>query len=354
MSTDLQPRVDAAHTGPKPQAKTRDPFFDNAKYLLIVLVVIGHNWVPAIDNFHIVKAAYMFVYAFHIPAFVLLCGYFSRSFEGRPAQWRKLATTVLVPYLIFQTAYAAVTAYTSDHPFNLHFSSPIYVCWFLLALFVWRASTPLLRSLPHPILISIIVSLAAGVTVVSTGFAFSRALQLLPFFTIGLFLQPRHFQLLRRTWVRLVAAGVLVVAFIAARLLAPDFDIRWLDRQLDAHALGVSVPIDLLFNLGLGIVALVLIAAVFALIPARHTWFSGLGVFTMYPFLLHGMVVRLLQDLDVHTNLINQGIWGMVPITLGAILLALLLTTPPVRYLTGWAVEPATLLQSRRKRAQAL
>ena len=86
----------------------RDPFLDNAKFLLIVLVVIGHNWVPALDDSRFVKAAYMVVYSFHVPAFVLLCGYFSRGFEGRRDQWRKLVTTVLVPYLIFQTAYSAI------------------------------------------------------------------------------------------------------------------------------------------------------------------------------------------------------------------------------------------------------
>lgn len=30
----------------RPAHPARDPFFDNAKFLLIVLVVVGHNWYP--------------------------------------------------------------------------------------------------------------------------------------------------------------------------------------------------------------------------------------------------------------------------------------------------------------------
>lgn len=327
----------------------RDPFLDNAKFLLIVLVVIGHNWVPALDDSRVVKAAYMVVYSFHVPAFVLLCGYFSRGFEGRRDQWRKLVTTVLVPYLIFQTAYAAVSAWVADEPFTLHVSSPIYVCWFLLALFFWRASAPLLKSLPHPILLSVLVSLVAGVTVVDTGFALSRTLQLLPFFTIGLFLEPRHFALLRQRWVRVAAVPVLVVAALTAFAVAPVFDVRWLDREWSADALGVTLPVDLAFALCIHLVTAVMIVAVLALMPRSRSWLTALGAVTMYPFLLHGLVVRTVQHLGVHSFLIEQGALGIAAITAGAIVLPFLLATPWVRAATRWAVEPGSIhLHGRR------
>jgi fucose 4-O-acetylase-like acetyltransferase len=329
----------------------RDPFFDNAKFLLIMLVVIGHNWVPALDNFHTVKAAYIFVYAFHIPAFVLLSGYFSRSFEGRPKQWRKLLLTVFLPYLIFQTAYAAVTAYTTDKPFNLNFASPIYVCWFLLALFVWRAATPLLRSVPHVVPLAIAVSLLAGITVSDTHFALGRVLQLLPWFVIGLKLRPQHFQLLRKTWIRITSTVVLVLALASAYLCAPWVNVRWLDRQLGFKALGVSPIEDLLYALALDIITAVLVIAVLAVIPCRASLLSRLGVFTMYPFLLHGLVVRLLQHYGLHGYLLDRGLLGALTVTLGAIALAFLLTTPPVRVATSWAVEPSKLIKRLRPHA---
>ncbi|RIX28273.1 acyltransferase family protein [Amnibacterium setariae] len=327
----------------------RDPFLDNAKFLLIVLVVIGHDWYPAIDDFQAVKALYMVVYAFHVPAFVLLSGYFSRGFEGRPDQWRKLVLTVLVPYLVFQTAYAAVSSWAADKPFQLHFSGPIYVTWFLLALFVWRASAPLLRSLPRPILLSTAVSLVATVTITDTGFALARVLQLLPWFVIGLSLKPEHIAALRARGVRLAAGAVLVTAGVVAWFLAPAFDVRWLDRQWDAAELGVSLPVDLVLAAGIDLVTAVMVVAALALVPRRRSWLTALGAFTMYPFLLHGLVVRVAQSAGVHDYLIGLGGIGALAITVGAVALAFLLATPAVRAATRWAVEPASLALFRRR-----
>src|SRR5256885_1673857 len=116
---------------------TRDPFFDNAKFLLIVLVVIGHNWYPLIGQSRAVKAAYMVVYAFHMPAFILLSGYFSRHFEARPDQVRKLIRGVLLPYAIFEIAYLAVVAEADGQQARLDlFTYPRFLCWFPVAPFV--------------------------------------------------------------------------------------------------------------------------------------------------------------------------------------------------------------------------
>lgn len=70
---------------PRPAASgQRDAFFDNAKYAAIVLVAVGHAWEPLRDGSRAVSALYMLVYAFHMPAFIIISGYFSRSFEARP------------------------------------------------------------------------------------------------------------------------------------------------------------------------------------------------------------------------------------------------------------------------------
>jgi len=58
----------------------RDPWLDNAKMTLVTLVVIGHFWAVLPDttfNDHF----YDFLYLWHIPAFVFVTGYLSRSFE---------------------------------------------------------------------------------------------------------------------------------------------------------------------------------------------------------------------------------------------------------------------------------
>ncbi len=45
---------------------------------------MGHSWEPLKSGHRNLEAAYMFVYAFHMPAFILISGYFSRNFDMRP------------------------------------------------------------------------------------------------------------------------------------------------------------------------------------------------------------------------------------------------------------------------------
>jgi len=330
----------------------RDPFFDNAKFLLIVLVVIGHNWYPLVAHSHGVKAAYLLLYTFHMPAFILLSGYFSRSFEARPEQVRKLVATVLVPYLLFQLAYQVVVAETDRTPVRIDLTYPSYLCWFLVALFVWRLTTPLWRALPHPVLIAAVVSVSAGLMNATLDFAFARTLQFLPWFVAGLAMRPEHFRWLRRPPVRRWAAGVLLLAVPVAYLLAPSADTGWLDMEWGIADLKVGAVEYVAVRLALFAAAAVLVAAVLALIPARTTWFTALGAVTMYPYLLHGLVVKVAERAGIHGDVAHGGPLAVVTLTLGAACLALLLTTPPVRRATRWAVEPGWLHLLRPRRAR--
>src|ERR1044072_9907119 len=83
------------------QGKARDAYFDNAKYLTIVLVACGHAWEPLTYGSRASMAIYLLVYAFHMPAFALISGYFSRTFDMAPKRLQRLVTGVVVPYVVF-------------------------------------------------------------------------------------------------------------------------------------------------------------------------------------------------------------------------------------------------------------
>lgn len=57
-----------APAAPPTSAKKRDAFFDNAKYLAIVLVAMGHAWEPLRGDSRAAAALYITVYTFHMPA----------------------------------------------------------------------------------------------------------------------------------------------------------------------------------------------------------------------------------------------------------------------------------------------
>ncbi|WP_249038034.1 acyltransferase family protein [Tetragenococcus halophilus] len=61
--------------------KKRDPYFDNAKFLLMILVVFGHMMQPFIENEQWNHDLYYTIFAFHMPAFIFISGFFAKSFD---------------------------------------------------------------------------------------------------------------------------------------------------------------------------------------------------------------------------------------------------------------------------------
>ena len=221
--------------------KQRDPFFDNAKYLAIVLVAIGHSWEPLRSSSRSVTALYTLVYAVHMPAFIVISGYFSRSFRASPTQIRRLLTGVFVPYVVFETAYTFFTRWTDHQPDRaISLLDPLYLTWFLAALFVWRLTTPIWTHVRRPLPIALAIAMLATLSPsLGNDLDLQRLLQFLPYFVLGLCLKPEHFQLVRRPEVRQLAVPVFVCALAVAYWAVPRFDYAWLFHNASADQLGV-------------------------------------------------------------------------------------------------------------------
>lgn len=331
-------------------APGRDAHLDNAKFLLIVLVVLGHAYAPIRDTL-LTETLYKWIYLFHMPAFVLICGYLSKSFDGSGRRMEKLVTTVGVPYLIFWTVYS-IQAYTSDRGVPMSPLEPIWITWFLVALFIWRLSTPLWKAMRWSVVIAVVISVAAAGLVTGDVLMLSRVLSLLPFFVLGLFLEPKHLAILRSPAVRAVSVLVMAVTLAFSALYLVNMSTEWVywresleDRDVELLPLGL--PARIVF-LGL---ALVLSLAFLSLVPGRHTWFTKLGEYTMFVFLLHGLPIRIADQLGLYD--LVDGYPALAITTAASLLLSVLLCTRLVRKATSWAVEPSADWILRRKTQSA-
>ena len=65
--------------GVSANAGQRSAFFDNLKYVLIVLVVVGHAANLFVNTFPIYSQLFFFIYLFHMPAFIFVTGLFAQS-----------------------------------------------------------------------------------------------------------------------------------------------------------------------------------------------------------------------------------------------------------------------------------
>ncbi|MGW1798139.1 acyltransferase family protein [Streptomyces sp. NPDC001984] len=327
---------------PGKSGKQRDAFFDNAKYLAIVLVAMGHSWEPLKGESRILEAAYTVVYSFHMPAFIIISGFFSRSFDMRPDRLKRLITGVAVPYIVFETAYPLFKRLVDHDPHQeISLLDPWYLTWFLAALFVWRLTTPIWKLVRHPLPLAIGIAMLASVTPnIGDDLDLQRVLQFLPYFVLGLCMKPEHFQLVRRRWVRIAAVPVFLVALAFGWWAVPRMNTAWFYHRDSAQELGAPWwcgPVMVLAMFGC---SLLLTACFFAWVPRRKMWFTALGAGTLYGYLLHGFLIKYgdYQGWFDHAALHRP--LGEILVTLLAGAAVTLLCTKPVQRVFRFAMEP--------------
>ncbi len=160
-----------------------------------------------------------------------------------------------------------------------------------------------------------------------------KALGMLPFYVVGMYMTMDRFERLSAIRVRIASAAFLVAVAVACVLYSSNWDVSWTKwrHRYDEAALAAT-PLE-----GIGArtlliaVGLLMALAVLSLTSWRESWISGLGERTLYCYLLHGFVVMvILHETNVFPALRGMGNLGLA-ITIGAcVVLALLLMTKPV------------------------
>ncbi|HJR89639.1 MAG TPA: acyltransferase family protein [Aeromicrobium sp.] len=342
--------TDPQATTVPPAPKPRVAFIDNARFWVMLMVVITH------PLFHFItlesgRAIYYWLNLLMMPAFAILSGYVSRNFRGTPKEIQRTVSTLVIPYLLVESTYQVLQRHYTGSPDPYVLLSPKWVAWWLAALFVWRMSTPIWRHLRHPILVSIVISLLAPLTEIPNVIGMPKALGFLPFYVIGMYMTIDRFERLAATRVRIASALFLAGVAAACALYSSGWDVSWTKwrHRYDEAALDVG-PIDgITTRAMLLVVGLLMSLAVVSLVSRRASWMTRFGERTLYCYLLHGFVVLfLLHETNLFPTLRALGDLGVLITVAGAIVLGLLLMTKPVAVLfrplfesnLDWAFRP--------------
>jgi len=339
----------AVPAGPIARPRRRTPFWDNARFACIVLVVLGHAVQRLTYDSDIALSLYLVVYAFHMPAFAIISGYFSKSDAPTRTQMARVITDILVPYLVFEGLWT-LTKWLVEGQANPNITEPSWTLWFLLALGIFRVVLPYLALLRWPLLWTVVISIGAGyLPNIDSTFSLSRTLGLLPFFTLGWWLHEhdvvaRMRLLVRRPWwVFATGLGLFAVAAWAAWFFVDewrDMNLRdWLFYDENYASIGGTQWWAGGVRLALMLVATVLATAFFALVPRSTHWWTHFGQYTMYVYLLHSFVLYPFRENGLLRN--AEPTWLWLPlVVVGSVLIALGLATKPVRRVFRPLVEP--------------
>lgn len=322
-------------------ATARDPWLDNAKMGLVVLVVLGHTWALLPSDATVAWHLYDFLYLWHMPAFVFLSGYLSRGFAYSPARMWQLVTDLLVPYVLFEGLLGWFRLHVGGERLQDLWLDPHFPMWYLLALVVWRLVTPLLRPLPGAVLVAVGISIASGFLEGEwmALLDLPRILGFLPFFVLGLKTTPEALEWLRGRFPAVLGA----VTFAVIAVLAVNLD-RWAATgylyQRPFDLMGVPDSTAVATRLLVLVVGLAGTVAWLTLVPRGGGWFTRMGAATMIVYLFHGFAVKGVEYAGLPARFDGHPWLGLLAATGFGLVVALGLAAPPVRRVLGRVVDP--------------
>lgn len=343
--------------------KTRIAVWDNARFVLLALVVIGHLTTTVRTETALGFGLYSYIYLFHMPALMLLSGLFSKP-ETSPKAI-KSTVQLLVTWLLWEGLWALFHGFAEGRPPGSSFLvSPAWTLWFLVSLVTLRILLPYIAMLRHPLLFSVVLALVAPLLAnIGPAFSAARTLAFLPFFVGGWLIRERgwlsgewfmHPAARTRLWGWLVLAAV-ALGFALLPALKDTWRIdKWLTHRDGYAALFREAPIGgwhpgewwAIAAGGIGVqAALMLLAAamtvaVLLVVPRGRSAITAWGSRTLFIYLLHAPIIYFLRDSGFVDSVGALGAIGILLLIVIGIALASLLSTGWVAKVFRPVIEP--------------
>ncbi len=334
----------------------RDYRFDNAKFLLIFLVVLGHVADNYCDFYAGVRCLFLYIYTFHMPAFLFISGLFSKHLVNQERlNWKRL-----IPYpvlCVLLNFFRNFSLYLFDHGKKFHLMKQDGVSWFLWVLFVFYILTWLIKDFPKKniLLIAVAFALLAGYdSNIGSNFALSRIAVFYPFFYLGYSTKIEHISKILDNKALKIISPFWLLAYGVALFLTIDHGVYWLrkfftgqnsykvlfgDHYTDSLRLFMEAPV---YRLATLVITFVTLFAFLALVPKRKIFaLTTAGSRTLAIYFWHLPLATVLMNVGVFhrfaiSSLKNCCIF-MLAVSVG---LTLLLSLPCFSIPLEWITKP--------------
>ena len=275
----------------------RTAYFDNAKAILIYFVVLGHLLSGYLNKNHYLDTFYLVFYLFHMPAFILISGHFSKKIKSKQ-DLIKIAKTLILPYLLFQLLYSLYYKEIFNDGVEIEFFEPRYALWFLLSMVMWKLMLWLFSGHKAMIIVSIILSLIVGyIGEVNEWLSLSRTFFFFPFFLIGYYVNRENFAKMKNKW-NVRVAGVVAVALVYFIYMYGDVHwIEWYFGRIPYEEIKYEIVRSGILSRVI-IYALMFVATYIFLtfVPIAHKPYTTIGSKTLCVYLLHLFIIRAFKE----------------------------------------------------------
>ena len=160
----------------------RNYHLDNVKFILITLVSIGHFISQQLTNQTFLNNLFFFIYMFHMPLFIFISGYFSKSFYNDGKIKIEKIINFLILFFVFQIINNLILG---DNITMVQLSN---ISWYIFATVIWMCTIPFISNLKpkYVLAIALFLAIMSGFDKTATNaFAIARIVNYYPFFLLG-------------------------------------------------------------------------------------------------------------------------------------------------------------------------
>ncbi len=322
----------------------REAYFDNAKAMLIFLVVFGHVIQPFTEDMEGIYAVYQWIYTFHMPAFILTAGFFAKGEWNLPFV-TNLMKKLLIPYLIFQIMYSGYYFFLGKNNWFHDLLLPHWGLWFLFSLFCWHMLLPIYkRIIPiYGVCLAFIIGVLIGfIPNIGSTFSLSRTFVFFPFFLMGYWMNQEHIVKLKKKSIQVAAIFImLITAFIF--YLGPTIGTGLLLGSQSYTDLGLN-ELGGFFRIVTYAISLIMAISFLSFVPRREMSWSYIGKRTLYVYLLHGFFIQYFREFEILQVNDFLDIIGLLVVSLA---ITLMLASRPIQWIASPFVELKVNLSSR-------
>ncbi len=274
--------------------------WDNLKALLIFTIVIGHMAGYYTDNSIDMRRVFLFIYIFHMPAFLFISGLFSK----KNIDQKRYANifSYLILFYVIKIILFVTKAIINGEAGTFRLLEEDGSAWYAFALFAFSFITMLVKKLDKKYAMTIVIILGCLV-----GFdpwfkdflVLSRIVVFYPFFLAGYFINPKELVAkLDKTYIKImgwISFGIL--SFVVFKKINVLYDLRpLLTGRHSYRALDMSTGYGALLRLFYYGFVFALIFLLIAIIPKRKTPFTICGRNSISIYAIHRCLIFFFFD----------------------------------------------------------
>ncbi|MCR2032658.1 acyltransferase family protein [Anaerofustis stercorihominis] len=304
--------------------------WDNLKFVLIFLVVLGHFVAVYYkkENMDYIRGIYSFIYFFHMPLFIFITGLFSKkSINSYKFPYKKVISYIILGY--FLSFYDNFIRFLLNKDVNFNLLGSSGIIWFLFVIAIFFTITYFLKcvNIKYLFVFSILMGLFVGYDKNIGDYLYiMRSVVFYPFFLAGYYLDPTQIIDKVKNKKYHIISFICILAFIFICVKFPNqmFQFRKLFLGKYPYYNGINIYYRFIYYISV----FIFISMVISITPNRYIkGFTQYGSRTLQVYFLHRPMITFVINLGFGTFLMNFcGKFWMIPYFICAIILTYVLS----------------------------